>query len=509
MQELTAGDPRTLGPFRLTAKLGEGGMGQVFLGLSPGGRRVAVKAVRADIAAEPGFRERFRREVEAARRVGGFWTASVVDADPDAAVPWVASDYIDAPDLARLIERDGALAEPDVLRLAAGLAEALQSVHRAGLVHRDLKPSNVLVTEDGPRVIDFGIAKAMESGSTLTSTGLVIGTPGFMSPEQASGGRVGEPSDIFSLGSVLAHAATGEGPFGEGSVPAILYRVVHDVPRLDGLPPGLLRDVVTRCMAKRPEDRPTAGELLQWLSGAEPPRPRTPTPTVRATPAGKTRSLADTATRTAPERAPSGSPGDGRPVRVAYTRWARGRGIGCLAGVAVLVGGGGLLALTGSLAILTMLPFVILGLVFVPSAISMLRRPEESAVEAGPDGLTLQSRFMGKAGAWHGEWAVLGTVSVKPVRGRGVRPHMYRVLATPPPGYEWKVPGQFRINLTADGRTVRATSGTGETVTASLFLYFPDTETARGELRRLHEALLTYGVGVYQPDPTLLAELRG
>ncbi|MET9436207.1 protein kinase [Streptomyces sp. NPDC006551] len=264
VQELMPEDPATIGPYRLSARLGEGGMGLVFLGQSVSGRRVAVKVVRRELAADPGFRQRFRREIEAARTVGGFWTAPVVDADPDAVEPWVASAYIEAPDLGQLVVSEGPLGEAGVRRLAAGLAEALEAIHRAGLVHRDLKPSNVLVTADGPRVIDFGISKALEGATTLTDTGLVVGTPGFMSPEQATGAAVGAPSDIFSLGAVLAFAATGRGPFGAGSVPALLYRVVHDVPRLDGVPEGV-RGIVAQCLEKRAERRPSAAEVLGLL----------------------------------------------------------------------------------------------------------------------------------------------------------------------------------------------------------------------------------------------------
>ncbi|MEU9160674.1 serine/threonine-protein kinase [Streptomyces sp. NPDC048424] len=275
MQQLMPEDPASIGPYRLSARLGEGGMGQVFLGVSRSGRRLAVKVIRPQIAADPGFRERFRREVAAARSVGGFWTAPIVDADPDGAMPWVASDYIEAPDLSSLVHDRGPLGARELRSLAAGLAEALEAIHRTGLVHRDLKPSNILVTGDGPRVIDFGISKAAEGATTLTGTGLVIGTPGFMSPEQASGGRVGTSSDIFSLGAVLAFAATGDGPFGEGSVPALLYRVVHDEPRLDRVPDGL-RGVVAGCLQKAPERRPSASQVLDRLNGddAEDAAPR-------------------------------------------------------------------------------------------------------------------------------------------------------------------------------------------------------------------------------------------
>ncbi|WP_053694453.1 serine/threonine-protein kinase [Streptomyces sp. WM6372] len=194
MEQLKAGDPAAVGPYRITARLGAGGMGHVYLGESRSGRRVAVKVVRPEIASDPGFRARFRREVEAAKAVGGFWTATVVDADPEAETPWVASDYIPAPDLAERVRESGPLAQDAVWRLGAGMAEALHSVHRAGLVHRDLKPANVLLTENGPRLIDFGIAKALNGATALTGTGVAIGTAGFMSPEQARGGRVGTAS---------------------------------------------------------------------------------------------------------------------------------------------------------------------------------------------------------------------------------------------------------------------------------------------------------------------------
>ncbi|MFJ6407081.1 serine/threonine-protein kinase [Streptomyces hydrogenans] len=274
MDGLRPEDPESIGPYRLSARLGEGGMGQVFLGVSRSGRKLAVKVIRPQIAADPGFRKRFRREVVAARTVGRFWTAPIVDADPDGPVPWVAGEYIDAPDLAVLVNR-GPLPEPELVSLAVGLAEALVAVHRAGLVHRDLKPSNMLVTGDGPRVIDFGIAKAAEGATALTGTGLVIGTPGFMSPEQVTGGPVGPPSDIFALGAVLVYAATGEGPFGEGSVPALLYRVVHDHPSLDGVPPAL-RPLIASCLHNASDSRPSASQLLDLLGADTPARGDTP-----------------------------------------------------------------------------------------------------------------------------------------------------------------------------------------------------------------------------------------
>ncbi|MDX3230790.1 protein kinase domain-containing protein [Streptomyces sp. ME19-01-6] len=291
-QPLQADDPASIGPYRLIRRLGAGGMGQVFLGESGSGRRVAVKLVRPEIADNPGFRQRFRREIELAIKAGGFWSAPVVDADPDGPTPWVASQYVPGPSLAEHLAAHGPFDEPSLRRLGAGLAEALTAFHREKLVHRDLKPSNVLLLDDGPRVIDFGISKALEGGggTALTATGTVMGTPGFMSPEQATGREAGPPSDVFSLGSVLNFAATGRGPFGEGPTHALLFRVVHEPPDLGGLPPSV-RPLVEACLAKSPESRPRAAEVATALTGGVPTvldpaaartptalDPRTPTP---------------------------------------------------------------------------------------------------------------------------------------------------------------------------------------------------------------------------------------
>jgi serine/threonine protein kinase len=265
VEGLESGDPQWAGPYRLVGRLGNGGMGQVFLGRSAGGRPVAVKVIRADLAGDVNFRARFRQEVAAARKVSGLFTALVVDADPDGPRPWLATAYVAGPSLAEAVTSHGNLPAETVLALAAGLAEGLQAVHAAGVVHRDLKPSNVLLADDGPRVIDFGISRAAEA-SALTHTGMVVGSPGFMSPEQAEGGEVGPPSDMFSLGAVLTFAATGEGPFGTGSTAALIYRVVHGRPKLDDLP-AEVRPLVERCLAKDPGGRPTAGEVLAELSG--------------------------------------------------------------------------------------------------------------------------------------------------------------------------------------------------------------------------------------------------
>nr|WP_228045900.1 serine/threonine-protein kinase [Saccharopolyspora sp. HNM0983] len=261
-------EPTRVDDYRLLARLGRGAMGGVYLGRSKGGRVVAVKIVRADLAEDPEFRERFRREASMARSVGGFWTAAVVDADPDADLPWLATEYVPGPTLHQAVAEHGALPESTVRTLGAGLAEALVAIHRAGLVHRDLKPANVLLGPDGPRVIDFGISRAM-TGHALTATGIFLGTPGFFSPEQTEGGEVGGPSDVFSLGAVLTFAATGTGPFGEDSTTSLLYRVVHGEPDLQQVPEGL-RPLLAACLDKDPAARPTPAQLLDRLGGANP-----------------------------------------------------------------------------------------------------------------------------------------------------------------------------------------------------------------------------------------------
>jgi hypothetical protein len=265
---LQPSDPQVIGPYRLLRRLGAGGMGQVFLGLSAGGRLVAVKVIRAELAADPEFRARFRREIVAARKVSGLFTASVVDADTDGPVPWLATAYVAGPSLAQAVTEYGPLRAGSVLALAAGLAESLSAIHAAGVVHRDLKPSNVLLAEDGPRVIDFGISRAAEATS-MTRAGLVMGSPGYMSPEQAEGRDIGPASDIFNLGAVLAFAATGEGPFGSGSTAALIYRIVHSPANLDRVPDEV-RHLVQRCLAKDPSDRPTANDLLTKIGAGQP-----------------------------------------------------------------------------------------------------------------------------------------------------------------------------------------------------------------------------------------------
>ncbi|MBA0049391.1 molecular chaperone [Streptomyces sp. AJS327] len=270
MEPLRAGDPERVGGFGLRGRLGAGGMGEVFLGRSPGGRAVAVKVVHQHLARQGDFRRRFAREVAAARAVGGVFTAPVMAAGPEDDRPWIATVYVPGPDLAEAVGVAGPLPEGAVWGLAAGLVEALQAIHAVGVLHRDLKPSNVLVAADGPRVIDFGIARTLED-TALTATGLVVGTAGFMAPEQAEGGEVGPAGDVFALGAVIAFAATGTGPFGDGPPLAVLHRVVNGQPRLDGLT-GPLRELVDACLAKDPRDRPALTTLLERIGAHwEPP----------------------------------------------------------------------------------------------------------------------------------------------------------------------------------------------------------------------------------------------
>ncbi|MEW1749062.1 serine/threonine-protein kinase [Streptomyces angustmyceticus] len=271
LRELTADDPQWIGDYRLLSRLGSGGMGRVYLARSEGGRTVAVKLVKAELAAEEEFRDRFRAEVAAARRVGGRWTAPVLDADTEAAVPWVATGYIAGPTLSEVvggtygpIRNPGPLPEHSLRRLAYGLACALRDIHGVGLVHRDLKPSNVLVTIDGPRVIDFGIARALDAvgEKTRTRTGTVLGSPSFMSPEQVRGRRAGPPSDVFCVGSVLAYAATGRQPFGSptSGFHSVMFKIAVEDPELTGAPDGI-RELIQDCLAKDPAARPTPGEI--------------------------------------------------------------------------------------------------------------------------------------------------------------------------------------------------------------------------------------------------------
>ncbi|MEV6499828.1 protein kinase domain-containing protein [Streptomyces prunicolor] len=304
MTPLSTGDPETIGGYALLGRLGAGGMGVVYLGVSPSGRRVAVKVVRGPYAQEEEFRTRFRQEIEAARRVSGAFTAPVVDADPDAEQPWMATLYVPGLNLAEVVQKDGPLSLRELRALGLGLTEALRDIRRAGLVHRDLKPGNVLMTEDGPRVIDFGISRASDHQS-LTTTGRMIGTPPFMSPEQVASPRDVTPaSDVFSLGSLLVFAAVGTGPFDADSPYITGYQVVFGTPDLGGVPEALL-GIVERCLDKDPAARPELTDIHRMLQAlpesdatgsprtgqsaqsAKPPRDPA-TPNAAPTPAGAT-----------------------------------------------------------------------------------------------------------------------------------------------------------------------------------------------------------------------------
>ncbi|MFD3532739.1 serine/threonine-protein kinase [Streptomyces sp. NPDC058664] len=275
MEPLNPEDPAGIGPFRLLGRLGVGGMGRVFLARSAGGRTVAVKVVHAELAAQDEFRRRFAREVAALERVGGTGTAPVLGSDTAAESPWVAIGYVPGPSLRAVVgDEFGPLPPVTVKALAGGLARALVHIHDAGLVHRDLKPSNVLLTVDGPRIIDFGIARAVDTvaeGGGLTTTGAVVGSPGFMSPEQVRGERLTPASDVFCLGSVLAYAATGRSPFGtaDSGVHATMFRIAHDEPDLTDLAPELA-GLIRACLAKEVASRPTAAEIAETLPVPDP-----------------------------------------------------------------------------------------------------------------------------------------------------------------------------------------------------------------------------------------------
>lgn len=314
-----------IGPYRVVRELGAGGMGRVCLAMSPGGRAVAVKLIRPELAGDPGFRRRFAAEVQAARAVSGAYTAPVVDADPDGEQPWLATLYVPGPTLQELIGRDGPLDGPRLRALAGGLAEALESIHAAGVVHADLTPRNIIMAQDGPRVIDFGISRALEG----TQTTSVLGTPGYLSPEQVASGRaVGPASDVFTLGAVLVFAATGRPPFGVGLPASQLYRVVHEEPDLDGVP-AALSPLVGACLAKNPGARPDPQAVLAVIS-ASAPAPAVPhVPAASGAPSSRA-GVPAAGSRSAPGFAPTqtvpGSPaGPGHPPAAAGYQEAAGQ----------------------------------------------------------------------------------------------------------------------------------------------------------------------------------------
>jgi serine/threonine protein kinase len=276
-------DPRDVGGYRIRAVLGDGGMGKVYLADGQDGRPVAVKVVRPEFADDPAFRRRFEQEVATASRVRGDHTASVISAGTRAAQPWLATEYVPGPSLQYAVGTHGPLPAGRVLSLVAGVAEALRSIHTAGVVHRDLKPSNVILAPDGPKVIDFGIARAADSTS-VTRTGMRPGTPAYMSPEHVRGDEVTPTADVFALGVLANYAATGELAFGGGTDPAVAYRILEREPNLTGCPDPV-RSVVLRCLDKDPRRRPTAGEVSQLCRSAAEAAVAAEPPTVRVAPA--------------------------------------------------------------------------------------------------------------------------------------------------------------------------------------------------------------------------------
>jgi serine/threonine protein kinase len=283
VQPLQAGDPGRIGQFRVLGRLGEGGMGRVYLGASPGGRKVAIKVIHPHLAGDPGFRRRFAREVAAARRVGGFHTAAVVDASPDdAESPWMATAYVPGPSLAEVIAQRGPLGEAGVRELGAALAEGLAAIHACALIHRDLKPDNVILADDGPRIIDFGIANGV-GATRFTGTHEFIGTVLYASSEQLSGQELTPKSDIFALGAVLACAGTGHGPFNAPNIQAVLFRILTGQPNLDPLT-GDLRAIISACLEKDPGNRPSASDLLARFNLPEGPREQAATAELETVP---------------------------------------------------------------------------------------------------------------------------------------------------------------------------------------------------------------------------------
>jgi hypothetical protein len=262
MQPLTSDDPAKIGNYRLQARLGAGGMGRVYLAHTPAGRPVALKVVRSELSHDQGFLDRFRQEIEAAQRVRGLYTAELIDADPAATPPWLVTAYVSGPSLDEVINANGPMQEAMAFRLIAGVAEALQAIHAAGVIHRDLKPSNVLLAGDGPRVIDFGIARAL-AAMPVTRSDVMMGSPDFLSPEQILDRPITPAIDVFALGSLAAFAATGRLPFGHGHITEVAHRVVHEPPDLAGCPVRLLT-VIEACLEKNAEARPAPGRIIEF-----------------------------------------------------------------------------------------------------------------------------------------------------------------------------------------------------------------------------------------------------
>jgi protein kinase-like protein len=379
---LRPGDPTDVGPYRLEAVLGEGGMGRVFLGRTPAGSAVAVKLVHREYAADQAFRKRFEREAGTARLVHGLYTVPVVDADLQADEPWLATAYIPGPSLQHAVTEHGPLPVEATLTLIARVAEALQSIHVAGVIHRDLKPSNVILTVEGPKVIDFGIARAADATS-ITGTGVQPGTPAYMAPEHVLGQPLTPAADIFALG-VLAHfAATGELAFGGGSAPVVIHRIVEMEPNLDGCPEPI-RAIVTACLTKDPQQRPTPAEVIHLCRQA-------PT-TIDGTTDG------DGYTSASPPSFPPTAPG-AAPVPDASPNTPPRPSIGALmtAAVAGLVGGVAdlLVAVSGGYAIVTVVGFPVDG-VLLGSMVGLAARLVAGVVMLGGGALLLRRRAVGR-----------------------------------------------------------------------------------------------------------------
>ncbi len=336
LEPLTSGDPRQVAGYRLRSRLGAGGMGQVYLAFAPGGRPVALKVMHPQLAGDGAFRRRFEREVAAARRVHDRYTAQVLDADPAASAPWLVTAYVPGPSLREAVQEYGPMPERTVLILMAGVSEALQAIHAAGLVHRDLKPSNVLLAPGGPRVIDFGIARAAED-TELTGTGIRVGSAHYMAPEQVAGEPVTAAADVFALGALAVYAATGRAAFGEGPELAVMYRVRHEAANLNGCPPAL-RLIAERCLAKDPAGRPSPAEVRGWCQnrttdGTQPiTRPWLPPALTRALPGHVAPRPAPVSPPTV-AATPGGPPATRRPRRRSSTRRLR-TGAGILAAIA-------------------------------------------------------------------------------------------------------------------------------------------------------------------------------
>jgi len=316
VQPLTSSDLAEIGGYRLRARLGSGGMGRVYLASTPGGRLVALKVVRPELSDDSNFRTRFRQEIEAAQRVHGLYTAQLVDADPDATPPWLVTAYVQGPSLKEALDDHGPMPEALVFQLIAGVAESLQAIHAADVVHRDLKPSNVLLAQDGPRVIDFGIARALEAAS-LTRSDIMMGSPDFLAPELVLDLPISPALDVFALGSLAVYAAVGRPPFGSGNLAAVAHRVVYEPPNLEGCPARLLT-LIEACLEKRAEDRPPPGRIIEFCAAHAAEMPDSSQPwlewglTRRAAVAGFTDSELATAQTIDPEDGTSGNADEGQ-----------------------------------------------------------------------------------------------------------------------------------------------------------------------------------------------------